>query len=120
MLGLLLLSVSACQSTSPLCNAVTYVSTSVATTVANNCGCNEAAVQATIYPLVNVAGVCVAPAKGGTIADIACPVAGDLLTGLLSTKFPAAWECTNASACVGNVVSVAVAACEQLPFKPKH
>lgn len=105
----------ACAS-KPLCPVVDMVATSAATTIAAQCGCNEAAVYASVFPLVNVAGMC--NTTGGPIAGLVCPLAGQELSSLLGGTFPASWQCTNAASCVGTVLSPLVSLCETLPFKP--
>ena len=69
------------------------VATSAATTIAAQCGCNEAAVYASVFPLVNVAGMC--NTTGGPIAGLVCPLAGQRTSSLLGGTFPALvmYEC---------------------------
>ena len=112
-----LLLLSACASTSPLCTAVTDVDTSFATTVAAQCGCVESEVQATLFSAINVTGMC--KVTSGPIALTVCPLAGELVSGLVSSGLQSSkWACTNAQACLGTVLQPAVALCETLPFTP--
>lgn len=113
VLGLSLL--AACSSPSPLCTEITSVSTTIATAISAQCGCDEAAVESSIFPLVNIAGMCTV---SGPVADVVCPLAGQQLASLLGSAFPSSWKCTAAAACVGVVLAPAVAACEAIPFAP--
>ena len=103
------------------CEIVQPIGISFATTIVDKCVCSNAQqVVADVMNTINSDLVCSAsgnasaPVKG-PIWNVTCSVAGQLLTGYISGKIPQAWGCTNSQGCVGNVVSLAVGACELIP-----
>lgn len=116
ILVFMLFLLNACAS-KPLCPVVTTVSDSMSGFIAARCGCDQTAVQASIFPIVNVGGMC--NTAGGPIAGVVCPLAASELAGLLGSTFPASWKCTNASSCVGTILTPLTTLCESLPFAPK-
>ena len=104
---------------SALCPAVNSVSDKVALVLQEQCGCDYQAVRADVYSLLNVGSMCPAMA-GGAIAQTICPIAGNLVVGMLADLAAnSKYKCTKAAACMGSIEAVAVAGCEALPFAPQ-
>lgn len=103
---------------SPICELAKSIVVPFANTVVSQCGCKNASqVQADFISVLNTVKICSATGNQGTIANIVCPIAGNIGTSLIADKlFSPSWQCTNAAGCVGTVMALAVAACEQIPL----
>jgi uncharacterized membrane protein YeaQ/YmgE (transglycosylase-associated protein family) len=120
LIALLLVVVTGCKL---MCTVVQPVAVKFSSVVVDKCVCaNAEQVQKDILQVVNSALVCDAQtySKEGVVMNIVCPIAGNLMTGWLAGKIPESWQCTNSLGCVNSVVSVAVAACEMIPFQPNN
>jgi hypothetical protein len=116
--GVIVLMLAGCKF---LCNIVTPVAESFATTVIDKCVCsNPEQVQKDILGVVNSALVCDASQgmeapQGGPVWNTVCSISGQLLTGFIAGKIPADWGCSNSLGCVGNITALAVMACDAIP-----
>ena len=103
-----------------LCDGLLPVASAFSDIVSVECKCaNPDEVRKDILTWVNDKLVCDTTPEGktGLIASIACPVAGFIVTRMISKKFPETWGCTDAKGCVGKVVALGVSACELLPVR---
>lgn len=99
----------------PLCGAVTGLSQDLATTVSNACSCNQTAVAASFFSVLNVAGTCTV---GGPIASLICPSAVDAISAFVSSRLnQSSWQCTGFSnpTCGGGLMAALQAACLVIP-----
>ena len=101
-----------------VCDIAKQIMIPIADTVVTQCQCaNAAQVQADFLNALNVVKICKPEKKAGQIADIVCPIAGDIGTQLIATKvFSPEWKCAAAMTCVGTVMNLAVLACKTIPL----
>lgn len=95
------------------CEAEKIAVYGISTAIVSQLQCtNVAAVQADVRKIVEKAGLC---EKKGPIADLVCPVIGEIVVSQLANQVPATWQCDTSSA-QKNLKDVIVTACKLLPI----
>ena len=105
-----------------LCPMGQQIAGKVAQAISVACSCNETEVVKSLDSVLNSAKICppATDAKGAMIGTEICGAAASLVTELIANNVvPSAWQCTNATGCIGTVMTVAASACASLfPISP--
>ena len=104
---------SGCSVKAPLCGAVTGLSHDLSSVVASTYSCNQAAVQASFFSVLNVSSVCTV---GGPVASLICPAAIDAISSFISSRLDqSAWQCTGFLNASGGLMAALQTACLAIP-----